>query len=87
MKFHDKGFVDYYDDYIHLQLLNMGSSILNLSIYKEKICKSTFQCTSTKEFNKKYLNESYPSDFLYNLFMQKKIYFKDKKHNILIKVK
>jgi hypothetical protein len=86
MKYHDSGFISYYDDYIHLQLLNIGNVVLDLSIYKKKICKSTFECIDSNEFNNKYFNHSYKSDFLYTLFKRKKIYFKDKKNKILIKV-
>ena len=67
--------------------INIGTVVLDLSIYKTKICKSTFKCISGNEFNEQYLDKSYSSDFLYTLFTNKKIYFKDKTHNILIKVK
>ncbi|MEA2017310.1 MAG: hypothetical protein U9N59_02580 [Campylobacterota bacterium] len=87
MKFYDKGFITKYDDYIHLQIFNVGQLVLNLKIYKDEICKGTLQCISSKEFNKQYFSESYRDDFLYNLFSQNKIYHKDKNNNILIKVK
>jgi len=87
MKFYDKGFIYYYDDFIHLQLLNIGTIVLNLEIYKDKICKSTFECLNSSEFNQKYLNKAYKNDFLYTLFQNKNIYFKDKINKILIKVK
>ena len=87
MKFYDKGFITKYDDYIHLQIFNVGQLVLNLKIYKDEICKGTLQCISSKEFNKKYFNSLYKDDFLYNLFSKNKIYHKDKINNILIKVK
>jgi hypothetical protein len=87
MKYYDNGFINYYDDYIHLQLLNLGTTVLDLEIYKHKICKSSFQCIDAKEFNTKYINKNYKESFLYDLFLQKNIYFKDKKNKILIKVK
>ncbi len=87
MKFYDKGFVTHYDKYIHLQVLNVGKVVLDLEIYKNKICEGTFQCMSAKEFNIKYLNKDYNKDFMFNLFKKDKVYFKDKKNNILIKVK
>jgi len=86
MKYHDNGFIVYYNNYVHLQLLNVGNVILDLSIYKNKICEGTFRCTSSKKFNKEYINSTYSDDFLYNLFTSKNIYFKDKKNKILIKV-
>jgi len=87
MKFYDKGFISQYEDYIHLQIFQVGNVVLDLKIYKDTICQSTLECISSKEFNEKYLHKSYKDDFLYNLFSQKKIYFKDTINNILIKVK
>lgn len=87
LKFYDKGFISKYDDYIHLQIFQVGNIVLDLKIYKDTVCQSTLECISSKEFNKKYLHNSYKDDFLYNIFSQKKIYFKDTINNILIKVK
>lgn len=87
LKFYDKGFIQKYEDYINLNILNAGNSVFNLDIYKDEVCQSTFKCISSSEFNKKYLDNKYEKDFLYNLFSQKKIYFKDRTNNILIKVK
>ena len=87
IKFYDKGFIEYYDDHINLVLLNVGNIILNLEIYKDRICKSTFECLDSKQFNEKYFDKSYKKDFLYTLFRQKNIYFKDTTNGILIKVK
>jgi len=87
MKYHDNGFITYYKDYIHLQLFSVGNVILNLKIYKDQICKSTFKCLNAKEFNKKYINQNYPSNFLYTLFSSQNIHFKDKNNKILIRVK
>ena len=55
MKYNDNGFIFYYDDYIHLQLLNFGNLVLDLSIYKDKICTSKFQCIAAEKFNQKYI--------------------------------
>jgi len=87
MKFYDKGFVNRYDNYTHLQVFNVGSVVLDLKIYKDEVCRGTFECMDSREFNSKYLNSSYSDDFLYNLFLQKKINYKDKKNKILIKIK
>ena len=87
MKFYDRGFVKIYDDYINLQILNLGKVILNLNIYKDTICQNDFKCMSAKEFNKIYLSSQYDDDFLYKLFLKQPIYFKDKQNHILIKVK
>ena len=87
LKFYDRGFITTYDDHIHLQVYNAGQVGLNLLIYKDRICQTTFKCQDSKEFNKQYLSGNYSSDFLYTLFLKQKIYFKDKKNKILIKVK
>ena len=87
MKFYDKGFISQYEDYIHLQIFQVGNVVLDLKIYEDTVCQSTLKCISAKKFNEKYLHNSYKDDFLYNLFSQKKIYFKDTINNILIKVK
>jgi hypothetical protein len=86
MKFYDKGFVTQYNNYTHLQIFNLGSVILDLKIYPDKICTSTLFCMPSEEFNTKYLNYKYKDDFMFKLFRKNKIYFKDKKNNILIKV-
>tara|TARA_B110000046_G_C12998406_1_gene401077 strand:- start:25 stop:306 length:282 start_codon:yes stop_codon:yes gene_type:complete len=85
MKYNDNGFIFYYDDYIQLQLLNFGNLVLDLSIYKDKICTSTFECIDADEFNQKYIHESYKKSFLYDLFKNMNIDYQDKKNNILIK--
>ncbi len=87
MKFYDKGFLIYYDDYIHLQVLNVGTVVLDLKIYENEICKDALRCLSSKEFNTKYLSKNYNDNFMKKLFERKKINFKDKENGIFIKVK
>jgi len=87
MKYYDKGFIFYYQDYIKLQLFNIGTVVLDLDVYQDKICKGTFECLSANDFNKQYLHKSYKSDFLFNLFKNKKVNYRDKKNNILIKIR
>ena len=70
-----------------MQLLNTGTVVLNLEIYKNKVCQGTLECISSEEFNKKYLVNTYNDQFLYNLFKKDKVYFNDKENKILIKVK
>jgi len=87
MKFYDLGFIKKYNNFISLNILNAGTTILKLNVYKDKICKSTFQCISSQDFNYKYLSSTYNDNFLYNLLNQNKIYFKDTINNIFIKIK
>ncbi|HIP11391.1 MAG TPA: hypothetical protein EYG73_01605 [Arcobacter sp.] len=86
MKFYDQGFVNKYKDYIALNILNLGKSVLYLEIYENRVCQSTFRCIPSSEFNTKYLSATYKDDFLYKLFLRKNIYHKDKKEGIFIKV-
>ena len=86
IKFYDSGFITEYRDHIKLEIYNAGNIVLYLDIYKDKICQSAFKCIQAKEFNLKYLHNSYKDDFLYNLFLQNNIYHKDKENKILIKV-
>jgi len=89
MKFYDKGFISKFEDYIQVQIYSAGKTVLDLKVYDEKVCKSTFECESSKEFNKKYLHSSYKEDFLKTIFdnNKKETVFRDKEHNILIKIK
>lgn len=87
LKFYDKGFLTKYDDFIDLKIFTAGQLVLELKIYKDKICKDSFRCVSSQEFNSNYFDSSYKDTFLYELFSKNKIYFKDKKNKILIKVK
>jgi hypothetical protein len=86
-KFYDKGFVNIYKDHINLQVFEAGHLALNLYIYEDKVCQSSFECMGGDQFNKKYLHPTYKKDFLYNLFLQDSIYHKDRKNGIFIKVR
>ncbi len=89
MKFYDKGFISSFEDYTQVQIYSAGKTVLDLKIYENRVCKSTFECESSKEFNKKYLHSSYKENFLKSIFDDKKkdTIFRDKEHNILIKIK
>ncbi len=89
MKFYDKGFITRYENYIKVQILSAGASILELKIYENQICKDTFKCQSAQSFNTEFLHWSYENNFLKSLFEKedKEIVHKDKKNNILIKIK
>lgn len=88
MKFYDKGFISKYDNYTQVQIYTAGKTILDLKIYETKVCRSIIECEDSKEFNKKYLNPNYKDNFLKSIFdtTKKKIIFRDKKNNILIKI-
>lgn len=89
MKFYDKGFINKYDKYTQVQIFSAGTIVLDMKIYENKICKSTFKCQDLKTFNKENLNESYNEAFLKNLFdkNQKEVIHKDIENNILIKIR
>jgi len=88
MKFYDKGFISVYDTYTQVQIFSAGSLILNLEIYKDKICQSTFKCQSLTSFNAQNLDDTYEESFLKKLFdkQEKRVVFRDKKKKILIKI-
>lgn len=88
MKFYDKGFIIKYPNYTQVEILNSGNSILKLDLYKDKICKSTFECQSNNSFNKEYLSSEYKDSFLKDLFEkdEKEVVFRDSKNRILIKI-
>ncbi len=87
LKFYDTGFIIRYNDHTHLQVYQTGHIALDIKIYKDEVCQSSFKCISAKEFNRKYLSTLYEDDFLYNLFLSDNINFKDKQNKIIIKVK
>ena len=89
LKFYDKGFISKYDNYTQVQIFSAGTAVLDIKIYKDRICKSTFECQDLKTFNKKNLDESYDEMFLKNLFdrNEKEIVHRDSEHKILIKIK
>ncbi|APW66802.1 hypothetical protein LPB137_13495 [Poseidonibacter parvus] len=89
MKFYDKGFIYNYDDYTQVQIFSAGTVVLDMKIYEDRVCKSTFECQDLKTFNKENLSSSYSDDFIKELFQrnEKQIVHRDKKNNILIKIK
>lgn len=88
LKFYDKGFISIYNNYTQVEVLSAGTTILELKIYKDKVCKDSYNCQSFKSFNKEFLNENYKETFIKELFEknEKNTIFRDKKNNILIKI-
>jgi len=88
MKFYDKGFISYFPSYTQVQVFQAGSVVLDLKVYEDKICKSTFKCLSSKAFNEEFFHKSYEKSFFKDLVekKEKKIIFRDKEHKILIKI-
>ncbi|MAC85281.1 MAG: hypothetical protein CL624_14215 [Arcobacter sp.] len=89
MKFYDKGFIYNYNDYTQVQIFSAGTVVLDMKIYNDRVCKSTFECQDLKTFNRENLNKSYNEMFLKNLFNknEKEVVHRDKENNILIKIK
>jgi len=88
MKYYDKGFIIKDSNHIVLQIYDAGQSILELFVYKDKVCTSVFECQNSSAFNAQNLSADYKDDFLFNFLAQdkKNIIFKDKKNKILIKI-
>lgn len=89
MKFYDKGFISKYENYTQVQIYSAGKTVLDLKLYENKVCKSTFECEDSITFNKKYLHTSYKKNFLKSIFDEdkKESIFRDTKNKILIKIK
>ena len=68
MKFYDKGFIFNYDDYTQVQIFSAGTAILDMKIYEDRVCSSTFKCEKLEIFNAKNLHKSYKKEFLRELF-------------------
>lgn len=88
MKFYDKGFIFKYNDYTQVQVFSAGTAILDMKIYDDKVCRSTFKCQDLKTFNKENLSSTYPDNFLKELFErnEKEVIHRDKTNDILIKI-
>jgi hypothetical protein len=86
VKFYDKGFIEKYDDRVQLTVFDLGTVVLDLTIYEDKICKNFPVCIDSDKFNREFFNTSYEKDFLYKLFTKEDINFKDKEKGIMIKV-
>lgn len=119
--FSDTGFLVNYEKSMHLNVLAMGKSVLDLKVKKDEddICVGSL-CNTKHGFNQSFLVGSYPDDFIENILQKKPIfggkhltktstgfiqkiicdkygikyqvtnnglYFKDKKGNILIKLR
>lgn len=89
MKFYDKGFIFKYANYTQVQIFSAGTVVLDMKIYEDRVCKSTFECQDLKAFNKQNLDSSYNDSFIKDLFdkNEKDTIFRDKSNRILIKIK
>lgn len=88
MKFYDKGFIYKYKYFTQVQIFNAGNIVLDLKIYDDKICSSTFKCQDLETFNKDNLSSSYEKDFIKKFFdsNEKELIHKDNLNKILIKI-
>ena len=89
MKFYDKGFIFKYKDYTQVQIFSAGRAVLDMKIYDDRVCKSTFKCQDLKTFNRENLSSSYDDSFLKELFdkNEKEIIHRDMANGILIKIR
>ena len=89
MKFYDKGFITKYNDYTQLQIYAAGQKVLDLSLYEDQVCQSTFECMDNHTFNTTYLHPSYAPTFLKTLLEKEEAHmtFKDRANGIMIKIK
>ncbi|MGM0519407.1 MAG: hypothetical protein ACQERD_07170 [Campylobacterota bacterium] len=89
MKFYDKGFIYNYDNFTQVQIFSAGQAVLDMKIYENRVCTSTFKCQDLKTFNARNLDKSYEKDFLEKLFSsnKKEVIHRDRKNGILIKIR
>lgn len=89
MKFYDKGFIFKYRDYTQVQIFSAGTAVLDMKIYEDRICKSTFECQDLKTFNSQNLHPSYEDTFIKELFdkNEKEVIHRDRKNRILIRIR
>lgn len=89
LKFYDKGFISKFQNFTRVEVFSAGVTVLRLDIYENQICKDTFKCQKSENFNQEFLHSSYEKDFLKKLFEkdEKNIIHKDNQHSILIKIK
>ena len=85
MKFYDKGFINKFEDHINLQVFEAGHLALNLFIYQDKICQSTFECISGEEFNKSIFTIHIKKIFYTIFFCKIKFIIKIEKMEFLLK--
>lgn len=88
MKFYDRGFIYKYDTYTQIQVFSAGTAVLDMKIYEDRVCTSTFECQDLYTFNKQNLHESYDKNFLKDIFdkNQKDVVHRDRDNRILIKI-
>jgi len=73
-KYADLGFIYENADDIKIELYNSGEPMMALTIGKENICMSLFECLDKKSFNQKVLNQAYPGDILRHIFRGEEIF-------------
>ena len=89
MKFYDRGFISTFPSHTQVQIYQAGNIVLDMKIYEDRVCETTFRCKDLKTFNREFLRSSYKDGFLKELFesSKKDVTFRDKKNGILIKIK
>ena len=102
MKYNDLGFIKSYNDSVGLEIYSFGKALIDLRVYENKICSSTFKCMSSQQFVQEYIHPSYPKSFFNNIINFKELddmngisyqyekennlYYRDKENKILIKI-
>jgi len=70
----DLGFMYENKEEIKVEMYSNGQAIMALSLGKETICMSMFECMDKKSFNKSVLSAAYPVDILSKIFRAKPIF-------------
>jgi len=76
LRYSDQGFVAKSNNKVDVQIYSNGVASMKLDITPAQVCSGSglFKCMSSKQFNAKYLNASYPKDTLYHIFTAQRIF-------------
>jgi len=74
LKVADLGFMYENKEEIKIEMYSNGQAVMALSLDKENICMSTFECMDKKSFNQSVLSTAYPEDILRNIFRAEPIF-------------
>ncbi len=74
MKYADMGFILDEGDRLKVEIYSSGTAVMRLSVDEKRVCMSTLECLSKKEFNSRVLTPYYPSDLIENIFRAQPIF-------------
>ena len=76
MKYADMGFISNSKSNVKIEIYAAGQPLVAWEINALNICMSTLKCMEKQDFNKEFLNTSYPDTLLENIFRGEPIFKK-----------